>query len=454
MKRIRPDPKAADTPKAPADSGPPKTESTQLDRNVSPFIPSNNRAEQLTAGKVDHVDSPHRHPSKDSQIPPQQTGPPPRDQPDTSRPFRPADQSQNRLDNGAVMPPPAVPSQTASAQELRETARQTIGRTERPEPRNQNGSAAPSPRIRSPSPLSRPGTRNPSNESRASGGKSRSDPGNPESSSDDRRGEREGRPQSREPVGNIGRRDSLTHNRTERSNRDRSVRDDKDRESEREKDRGRDRHTDRERDRDRDRERDRDRDRERDRDRDRDRDRHRRDDKDRDRNGRKERDAAPTRNQAPSPVAPPEDRATPSRTDIQRHRPALPNVDDNPGKRRRPTEDDVSPIPAHPAHRLIEASQPERGSSKRSSRKEGHREDRSRRPMEKEERPRESDRRRKDPDGDNEARASSSEKVISYIPILKSLFMKCDLRLVTSSCLNLRKYLRAPLRHQGRWTGI
>lgn len=405
VKRIRPDPKAADANKSSVDAiSTLKSDSMQVDRKISPLPPSRSRDEHPADTSV-------RYPLRDPQNLPQQTTSSVHEYPDQSRSFRPTEQTQGRLlDNGSVMPPPAVPSQTASAQELRETARQTIGRLERPESRGPTGPSAPSPRIRSPSPSSRPGTRNGSNESRTSGGKSRSDHGNTDRGSDDRRSEREGRPEARETMGTLSRRDSLTHNRTERSTRERG-RDEKDREGDRDKDRGRDRHGDREKDRDR--ERDRDRDRERDRERDRDRDRHRRDDKDRDRDTRKERDTAvAARAQVPPAAAPPsDDRALPSRPDPSRHRNTPQTTDENLGKRRRPTDDDVSSIPTTPAQRLMDAFQPDRG-SKRSSRKEGHREDRSRRPPEKEERNRDSDRRRKDRDGDIEGRGSSSEKVI------------------------------------------
>ncbi|KAJ7591413.1 transcription factor/nuclear export subunit protein 2-domain-containing protein [Mycena floridula] len=254
-----------------------------------------------------------------------------------------------------VMPPPAAPSQTPSAQELRDTAKQSIQRVEKPETkkelasevRAQNGSAAPSPRARTPSPSSRPGTRNHSADSRASGGRSRPDPG-----SDDKRSDREGAP----PV----RRDSLTHNRSDRPPRERARDGDKD--GDRDRDRGRDRHGERDH-------RDRDRDRERERDRERDRDRHRRDDK---------KDRGP-----PNPVtAPNEDRPTPTRP---AHRNTQNPDDLIAPKRKRGPEDDVDRIP-------------KRGGS---SRKDAHREDRggNRRPPDKDERSREPDRRRRDREG-------------------------------------------------------
>ncbi|CAA7260264.1 unnamed protein product [Cyclocybe aegerita] len=384
VKRVRPDPKAADSPKPTPEPLKPET-NDRRPADVKDEHHANNRASQ--------PESP-RHPREIQNVS-QQNGPP-SNAPEPPRFPRPLDQL--RGDSSPVMPPPIVPSQTASAQELRETARQTIGKSERSDTRSHNGSAAPSPRIRSPSPPTRPGTRNASNESRTSGGKSRSDPGNPDRGSDDRR------PEIREPIGNIGRRDSLTHNRTERSSRDRG-RDDKDRDADRDRDRGRDRHGDRERDRDRDR--DREREREREREKDRDRDRHRRDekDRDRDRDSRKEREAATNRSQAGTPsTSVPDERNLLSRPDTSRHRgtPQNNGGDDGLGKRRRPTEDD-----------------PER-SSKRSSRKDGHRDDRGRRPPEKdshERPPRESDRRRKDREAvDVDHRASSAEKVSEKRP--------------------------------------
>ncbi|KAL0580932.1 THO2 plays a role in transcriptional elongation [Marasmius crinis-equi] len=294
----------------------------------------------------------------------------------------------------ANMPPPVAPSQTHSAQELRETAKQTIqsrsdrnANEERPsrpanEPRSQSGSRAPSPRQRSPSPPSRPGTRNHSSESRTSAGRSRSD----RAEGDDKRtSERDSRGESSRDHAPI-RRDSVTHSRSDRG-RDRGDGErDKDRESRR------DRHGDRERDRDRDRDRDRERDKDRDRDRDRDRhgDRHRRDDKDRDRD-RKDRESA--RNQSSAATVPAEDRSIPQRPDTSRHRNG---ADDGLGKRRRGPEDDA-----------------DRG-SKRSSRKD--RDDRSRRPGDKDghERTRESDRpsdrRRRDRDPDADSRGPSGDK--------------------------------------------
>ncbi|KAI0729395.1 transcription factor/nuclear export subunit protein 2-domain-containing protein [Fomitopsis betulina] len=304
-------------------------------------------------------------------------------------PRPPIPPEQRRTESGHAMPPPTTPSQTISAQELRDTARSTRGPNERaderPLPSVEARPIASLPvtpstgsRRRSPSPPSKPGTRNPSVESRASGGR-RSD-------RDERRPERETRGDGRD----YGRREGQSHTR-ERSSR--SARDsERDKDGDRDRERGRDRHGERERVRDRDREREREphkekesrrererereRERDRDRDRDRHRDRHRTDEKDRD--SRKDRDAA----REPSTIAAPppsDDRGLPPRPEAPRHR----DGDEHPlGKRRRPTDDE-----------------PERP-SKRPSRKDSHHEDRSRRSSDKEgrDRGRESDRRRKERD--------------------------------------------------------
>lgn len=298
------------------------------------------------------------------------------------------------------MPPPVIPSQTLSAHELRETARQSVqqnrgaagvdrdrdsrdgrdgrdSRDSRDAPRerdrdrdrgrdfrqdvsrhlrteqlaaqqqsNGSGSGAPSPRVRSPSP-SRPPTREPSADSRGSGGRMRSDRMPDSGSAADERSVGGRQEPSRDGAtsggSNPSRRDSLTHTR-ERANRDRTS----DRERDRDSERGRDRHGDRERDRGNV-ERDRiDRDRERERDRgERDRDRSRRDDRDRERKGG-----------APSGGGNALDNL-PNRPDASRHRSSAQGADDNLGKRRRPAEDDSD------------------RASKRSSRKE--RDDRGRR---------------------------------------------------------------------------
>ncbi|GJE84409.1 THO complex subunit 2 [Phanerochaete sordida] len=280
-----------------------------------------------------------------------------------------------------TMPPPVNPSQTSSAHELRETAKQTRPLTDKPEekparpppvePRGQQAPpSAPAPRRRSPSPSSRPGTRNPSVESRASGGRSRGATGDSERSDEKR--DRDTRHESRRDV-----------HRSSRSAREGDREKEPDRER-RDRHGDRERPRDRERDRDRERERDGHRDRERERDRhrdsDRERDRHRRDEKDRDRESRKDRDSIgrsiPT---GPSSSNPPavDERGLPVRPDPSRRR-----EDDALGKRRRPTEDE-----------------PDRA-SKRPSRKESHHEDRTRRPSDKDrdDRGRESDRRRKERD--------------------------------------------------------
>ncbi|KAI0650659.1 hypothetical protein C8Q79DRAFT_398461 [Trametes meyenii] len=300
------------------------------------------------------------------------------------------DQRPPRSDAQQAMPPPTIPSQTISAQELRETAKQTRiagDRDERnsqppTEPRAQAGAPpTPSPRHRSPSPTSRPGTRPPSQESRASGERRSLRESGSAEKSEGRRERSEREPSRRESA------------RNERRPRDAE----RERDGDRDRDGGRDRHGDRdrrERDRDRDRDRERDRgkdrerhrdgdnhkDRERDRDRDRDRDRHRRDEKDRDRDrDRKERGAGAT----PSTPAV-DDRGLPSRPDTGRHR-----GDDSLGKRRRGTEDE------------------------RSSRKDGHHEDRGRRSSEKDghDRGRDSDRRRKERDDDGNKGLSVDTKV-------------------------------------------
>ncbi|KAI9000935.1 transcription factor/nuclear export subunit protein 2-domain-containing protein [Trametes punicea] len=291
------------------------------------------------------------------------------------------DQRPGRTETQQTMPPPTAPSQTVSAQELRETAKRERGEVQPPtEPRAQAATApAQSPRRRSPSPTSRPGTRPPSQDSRGSGDRrSVRDSG----SADKSEGRRSDRPE-REP------------SRRETARSERRARDAERDRDERDRDRGRDRHGDRERrdrDRDRDRERDRDKDRDhrdrdhrdRERDRDRDRDRHRRDEKDRDRDrDRKERERGTAATPSATPVV--DDRGLPSRPEIGRHRGG--QYDDSLGKRRRGTEDETD------------------RTTKRSSRKDAHHEDRSRRSSDKDghDRGRDSDRRRKDreSEGDN-----------------------------------------------------
>ena len=260
-----------------------------------------------------------------------------------------------------VMPPPTAPSQTLSAQELRETAKQTISYrpSEKSDDRRSVGDTRSQPDSGAPSPLPRrrtasPGTRNHSLESRTSGER-RSDRGTGDGDHvDGRPQEREARQESR-----LSRKEgSAAHGpRSERisSHRTSARESERDRESDRERDRerGRDRHGERDRDRERDKERDRerekekdrerrDRDRERDRDRDRDRDRHRRDDKDRDRESRKDRDRSSQALVPAASTATPEPRNLPTRPDPARHRPATEVGDDALGKRRRLTDDDVS----------------------------------------------------------------------------------------------------------------
>ncbi|KAI6105439.1 transcription factor/nuclear export subunit protein 2-domain-containing protein [Pisolithus sp. B1] len=246
--------------------------------------------------------------------------------------------------------------------------------------RSQPGSKAssPLPQRRSSSPTPRAGTRNHSQESRTSGGRP-SDRGDIDRN-DERPSDRELR---QEPRG-MSRRDNG------RSARERAParESERDRESDRERDRERDKEREKDRDREKDRER-RERDRERDRDRDRDRDRHRRDDKDRDRESRKERDGSGRMTVPTGPTATPESRPVPTRPDPIRHRGTTQPNDDALGKRRRPTDDEVSI--RNWAYYRWQADR----TSKRSSRKDSHREDRGRRSeKESHDRGRESDRRR------------------------------------------------------------
>lgn len=247
----------------------------------------------------------------------------------------------------STMPPPTIPSQKPSAQELRETAKMTMGSRLPDKPDmdksssqyDQNGHP---PHRRSDSP-SRPGTRNPSADSRGSGGQPRSageDERRPgpsrreslrsERGSRDRASGRDGRESDREE------RERDRHGERERKERDRNERD-KDRERERERERDRERERERERDRDRNGGRD-------------SRDRHRRDERD-----RKERPATreSTREQresareptAVTPATPVEAPTRPSDT-TSRHRSAI-KGEDGLGKRRRPADDDVSANPVY-----------------------------------------------------------------------------------------------------------
>ncbi|TFK56192.1 hypothetical protein OE88DRAFT_1621965 [Heliocybe sulcata] len=384
VKRIRTEPKATDNAAAASPASVSLTSSDRMDVDP-PASVDGKAAAQLKAaaaqvaadvGRPSSVASPLR---KDLS------------QKDLSRPLTPAVGSPHPPQ--ANMPPPSVPSQTVSAQELRETARQTI--TTRSSVEKED--AGPS-RRRLQSPPTRPGTRPPSADSRGSGGRPRSDTGR----TDDRRSERDARRDARE-LGVPDRRDS----RADRSARDRDM------EREREKDRGRDRHSDRERERERDRDH-RDRDRDRDRERDRDRDRHRRDDKDRDRDSRKDRGPG----SVPGLVGV-DDRGLPTRPDPLRSRPS---ITDDSIKRRRLDEDEVRRL--HYSDWLA--------CSKRGSRRDGreaHRDERNRRPSDKDghERGRDSERRRKDrdgPDGDGRNVSVSSiggEKRVPEGPSAKPL---------------------------------
>lgn len=241
---------------------------------------------------------------------------------DSSPPRQRSDEKQMTMD---VMPPPTAPSQTLSAQELRETAKQTIGQqrlSEKSEERrhsSQPGSKAPSPlpRRRSSSPVTQVETRNHSQESRTSGGRS-ADRGD-----GDRGEERLSDRDLRQELRGIPRKDNgVSHRPRERtresreSDRKRVGYDEERRHREREK---RERHFYRDLEPDRD--------------------RHRRDDKDRDRESRKERDSS-SRATPTGPTVAPDSRGPPTRPDPSRHRTAQPN-DDALGKRRRPNDEEV-----------------------------------------------------------------------------------------------------------------
>lgn len=365
VKRVRPDTKTGDFQKpildttsqerADAESSERRSQipsqdsrTNHKDDNLTPTRPGSALSRSRYNSPITGIDSSQSLlPASNSSLGATSTGSHP---PSSLRNSRPTDDKALRTDSNPVMPPPSIPSQTQSAHELRETAKQTIIRPDKfddrgsrltVEPRSQNASAAPSPRPRSSSPHSRPGTRNPSNESRASGGRSRSDRGTVDDAPGDRRSDRENRSDSRDHATAVSRRDSITHNRGDRVGRDRtSMRDDdrKDADRDKDRDRGRDRHGDRHNDREREKERERDK--EKDRERDRDRDRHRRDEKDRDRDSRKDREVS-NRNSAGNAPPPPGDRALPTRPDPTRHR-SVQNGDDVLGKRRRLAEDDVS----------------------------------------------------------------------------------------------------------------
>ncbi|KAH7888047.1 transcription factor/nuclear export subunit protein 2-domain-containing protein [Phlebopus sp. FC_14] len=413
VKRVRPD-KGSESPAPDAESRSTSKQDAMDVDTVAP-VPKDGRPLQAET-------TPSRFGTRPVSSTPVDARPPsgPKEAPRSSRmpvampsPREPPQSPRQRFEDkqlqGDAMPPPTAPSQTLSAQELRETAKQTMGHrpSERADDRrpagdvrSQPGSRAPSPpsRRRTPSPAPRAGTRTHSAESRASGER-RSDRGSrDEDRTDERVSDREAR-HDRE----MSRKESgLGHtSRNERGIRERtSTREsDREKESERERDRerGRDRHGERERDREREKEKDRDRrerDRERDRDRDRDRDRHRRDDKDRDRESRKDRDGSGRAPASAAATAGQEVRSLPTRPDPSRHRSALQAADESLGKRRRPTEDDSD------------------RNSKRSSRKESHREDRSRRSeKDSHDRPRESDRRRTEREtSEGDSRMPSAEK--------------------------------------------
>ena len=215
VKRVRPDTNAGGSPKPPLDQ---------------PSI-------------SEHVSTPERKDdAKEGSLPSTRTEP--KDKAPSKEAVQPPRGERSTEEQGLPMPPPSEPSQKPLAHELRVTAQQSRpdknedknGRSNEPS-RTTNGSKASSPRRRSPSPSSRPGTRNHSSESRTSAGRSRTERGNGESSADKR---------DREPT----RRDSLTHNRSDRTPRERTSTGD----SDRDRDSRRDRHGDKERDRgDRDR---------------------------------------------------------------------------------------------------------------------------------------------------------------------------------------------------------
>jgi len=300
---------------------------------------------------------------------------------DESRPSR-SEPSQD-------MPPPSAPSQTVSAQELRETAKQSRPSDKAEDKLSRGGNElrppSPSSRRRSISPPSRPGTRNASIESRGSGGRSRDAT---RSGEDSKASDRDSRQDPRES----GRREGGSHRNERKSTREAE----RERDSDRERDRRGDRHGDRDRrrEKERDKEREHERDRERDRggrdkererggerDRDKERDRHR-SDKERDRKDKGNADRGGNTASTSSP-APTDERGLPARPDTARHRGQ--HGDETLGKRRRGPDDDSERAP------------------KRSARKDSYNEDRSMRDKDKErdrdhDRPRESDRRRKDRD--------------------------------------------------------
>lgn len=237
VKRIRTDARASNSPKPPTDVPlPPSEPSSQRHANEG-------KVPNATVGLADASGGERAVGSADS-IRAQQGNMAPRDLPlhhyaqhpqdVASRPHssvpppqRLTEAGSHRADN-PTMPPPSVPSQTPSAQELRETARQSVlNLKDKSAERNsntgvgQNGtnSTASNLRVRSPSPTSPAhrgsggGPRNGNAETRQSGG----DKGG---GLDDRRRERDG---GRDALssssisasgsgGSLGRRDSLTHN--------------------------------------------------------------------------------------------------------------------------------------------------------------------------------------------------------------------------------------------------
>jgi THO complex subunit 2 len=365
VKRVRPDTKnndlskpsgdtltSSDTiqidPTPAAERRPPSGPSHNTEGRLEPMSANNSgrvatsasKARSDVSGSLQSKDSPRSHSQSGAGH-----GSLGREPPQSPRSHRSLEEKGMRPEAQQVMPPPSAPSQTLSAQELRQTAKQTIGnRTSTDErmtissteSRSRNGSAAPSPNPppRSVSPPTRPGSRNRSTESRGSGGRSRSDRECGDGDRpDDKRSDRSSRLDSH------GRRDAIVQGR-----RDRPTTRDGDRDKDGERDRIRERHSDRDRERDRDRaDRERDRDRDRDRERERDRDRHRRDERDRDRDGRKDRE---TSRGIPSNIGSGslDDRALPTRPDPARHRNPQ-NGDDLLGKRRRTSDDEVCLLP-------------------------------------------------------------------------------------------------------------
>jgi len=278
----------------------------------------------------------------------------------TSHPSKDIQSHPHVSDSTEAMPPPSAPSQTASAQEIRSTARQANQSQEAKLRANTAIEDRRSPQVGSPaisrpqSPGSRPGTRNASVDSRTSGPSNRK-------SDRDADSQEEKKPARGEKSERSGGHRDVLHGRSERNGRDRSSTKEPSRtgdrdKSERERDKIRDREKDRDREhRDRDREsrdkgrtreRERDRDKDRDRERDRDRgDRHRRestrDDKEHDREQRSERSSVSRTQHVPTEQA--GGTTLPNRPDAPKHRAPDHSGGDDPGaKRRRTAEEDVS----------------------------------------------------------------------------------------------------------------